>query len=82
MMDPFSTKKIMTVLNPNISYSYCTFENQKDSLFYPKHKNAVTDIGNYSKKFKCFDSEFLQMQGYYNSDSTRTLLIKFVKCNP
>ena len=54
---------------------------QKPGLFYPLHKNSVNDLTYYNKKFKCINSEFVRMQGDYNSAVTRSIVIEFEKCN-
>jgi len=44
--------------------------------------NSQNDIQNYGKKFKCADTEFIKMQGDYNSAKTRSISISFTMCDP
>ena len=51
------------------------------------HKQAVSDLSFYWRKLKCIDTEAmgnidsLQVQGDYNSATTRSFVLLFEKCS-
>ena len=51
-----------------------------DSLFFPTHKNSMTDINYYWQKFKCIKQDKLRIQGDYNAARTRSLVLQFEMC--
>ena len=57
---------------------------QSDELgiFYPIYENSVNDMRNYSKKLKCVDSQWISIQGDYNSAITQNFVIQFSMCDP
>lgn len=53
----------------------------KPALFFETHKNSITDVSYYTKKFKCLKTDDLHIHGDYNSVRTRSLVFMFEKCS-
>ena len=52
-----------------------------DSKFFEPHKNSVSDLSFYYRKLKCLDVDDLEVQGDYNSPTTRSFVLLFEKCS-
>ena len=52
-----------------------------DSKFFAPHKTSISDLSFYYRKLKCLDLEDLEVQGDYNSPTTRSFVLLFEKCN-
>ena len=55
-------------------------EDRENSLFFDTHKNAISDITYYTKKFKCIQKDKIRIQGDYNAARTRSFVLLFEKC--
>lgn len=57
-------------------------EGQSDpnSAFYKPHHGSISDLTYYKRKMSCIDSEKLNIQGDYNSLTTRSFVLLFERC--
>ena len=56
-------------------------QSDPNSLFFKPHKNSVKDLAFYSKKFKCLQTDKIELQGDYNSAKAQVIAIQFEMCD-
>lgn len=56
-------------------------ESDPDSAFFQPHESSVSDLSFYYRKLKCIKRDTLEIQGDYNSLTTRSFVLLFEKCS-
>lgn len=56
-------------------------ETDPKSKFSRPHPNSQSDLDFYYRKLKCLDLDRIEVQGDYNSPTTRSFVLLFEKCN-